>query len=95
MIAFEQQIEAIRRSLSLVRALPANAVWALEVTNDDDDEARSVLNIFAERCDWPPLLAMLHLGEPIDRSDPKETNQFISFRQGTLLVSIIEPEEAL
>lgn len=93
MNAFRQQLEAIGSALLLVQKLPAHTVWALEVTNDDDAESPTVLNIFTEQDEWPILIALLHLGAHTDRSTSQNGEQFVSFRQGTLLVSIIEPEE--
>jgi hypothetical protein len=52
-----------------------------------------VLNIFAEQDEWLSLIASLRLGKHTDRSTDERGDQFISFRQGTLLVSIIEQEE--
>jgi len=93
MSAFRKQLEAIGSALILVQKLPAHAVWALEVTNDDDAESPTVLNIFAEQDEWLSLIASLRLGKATDRSTDEKGEQFISFRQGTLLVSIIEQEE--
>jgi hypothetical protein len=77
----------------LVQKLPSHAIWALEVTNDDDAESPTVLNIFAEESEWLSLIVSLRLGKATDRSTDEKGEQFISFRQGTLLVSIIEQEE--
>lgn len=93
MSSFRKQLEAIGSALILIERLPAHAVWALEVTNDDDAESPTVLNIFTEEEQWLPLIASLRLGKAIDRSTNDKGDQFISFRQGTLLISIIEPED--
>jgi len=87
---FRQQLEAIGSALLLIERLPADAVWALEVTNDDDAESPTVLNVFAPSDAWAKLMVSLRLGKPTDRSTSENGEQFISFRQGTLLISIIE-----
>jgi hypothetical protein len=93
MSAFKQQLEAIGSALLLIQRLPAHTIWALEVTNDDDAENPTVLNIFAEQNEWLSLVVSLRLGKHTDRSTHEQGEQFISFRQGTLLVSIIEQED--
>ena len=89
MSSFQTQLEAIGSALLLIQKLPAQSIWALELTNDDDAESPSVLNIFAEREEWPMLMVSLRLGKPVD----SEKN-FLSFRQGTLHISFIEEEDA-
>jgi len=93
MSAFRQQLEAIGSALLLVQRLPAHAVWALEVTNDDDAESPTVLNIFAEQDEWLSLALSLRLGKNVDHSTDEKGEQFVSFRQGTLLISFIEQED--
>lgn len=88
MSSFRTQLEAMGSALLLIEKLPANTIWALELTNDDDATSPSVLNIFAECTAWMKLQVSLRLGQPVDR----ETT-FISWRQGTLHISFIEQEE--
>jgi hypothetical protein len=88
MSSFRSQLEAVGSALLLIEKLPADTVWALELTNDDDAESPSVLNIFAEREAWPKLQVSLRLGRPVDREET-----FISWRQGTLHISFIEQHE--
>ena len=93
MSTFRKQLEAIGSALLLIEKLPSGAVWALEVTNDDDAESPTVLNIFATEEHWPFIITSLHLGKPTDQNTEGKGDQFVSYRQGTLLVSIIEQEE--
>jgi len=90
MSSFRKQLEAMGSALLLIEKLPADAVWALELTNDDDAENPSVLNVFAGRDAWMKMQVSLRLGTPVD-SDHKT---FLSWRQGTLLISFIEPQES-
>lgn len=85
--SFKTQLEAIGTALLLIQKLPTQTVWALELTNDDDAESPSVLNIFAERVVWPALIEILRLGKSVDQD-----KSFLSFRQGTLHISFIELE---
>lgn len=86
-MSFRQQLEAMGSALILIERLPAQTIWALEVTNDDDAESPTVLNIFADREEWMKLQISLRLGKSVDSE-----SSFLSFRQGTLLVSFIEEE---
>lgn len=88
MNSFRTQQEAIAKAVILIQRLPSHAIWALEVTEDDDIENPTVLNIFADRSEWPSFQMSLRLGKPIDHDET-----FLSFRDGTLLVSFIELEE--
>lgn len=92
---FDRQLEAIGTALLLIQKLPDWAVWALTCTNDDDADSPSVLNIFAPESHWQRLCETLKLGRPVDRSTGEKGSQFLSFRHGTLLISIIEQEETL
>lgn len=93
MTSFQQQLEAMGTALLLIKKLPDGAVWAMTCTNDDDASSPSVLNIFAPECDWAIIRSRLNLGKPTDRSTDEISEQFLSFRHGTLLVSLIEQEE--
>lgn len=90
---FQKHMEAIATANRLIERLPAHAVWALEATNDDDAESPTVLNIFADEDEWIHYIASLRLGKATDRSTSEKGEQFMSFRQGTLLISLIEPED--
>jgi hypothetical protein len=90
---FRTQLEAVGSALLLIEKLHAGTVWALEVTNDDDAESPTVLNIFAEQGNWVDIIAALRLGKATDRSIYEKGEQFMSFRQGTLLISLIEEED--
>ena len=94
MTAFTKQLEAIGTALLLIQRLPAHSIWALEVTNDDDAEHPTVLNIFTDHDEWLSIIGTLRLGKPTDRSTNESGEQFMSFRQGTLLVSLIEQERS-
>ena len=85
---FRTQLEAIGSALLLIERLDDDAVWALEVTNQDTAEEPTVLNIFAEIRQWSRIIERLHLGSGVDAGD-----KFISFRKGTLYISIIEEEK--
>jgi hypothetical protein len=85
---FHMQLETIGSALLLIQKLSDQEVWALECTNDDDAESPSVLNIFTEPERWPHLILLLRLGKPVD-----SYKTFLSFRQGTLHISLIKPEE--
>jgi hypothetical protein len=92
-VSFSKQLEAIGSALLLIQKLPAHAVWALECTNDDDAESPSVLNIFAEEDQWAGIALSLRLGKPVDRNTSDRGEQFVSYRQGTLHISLIQREE--
>jgi len=85
---FRTQLEALGSALLLIERLPEQTVWALELTNDDDAESPSVLNIFTERANWSALTSLLRLGRSVDVD-----KTFLSFRQGTLHISFIEEED--
>ena len=85
---FQRQLDAIGSALILISKLPHRTVWSLCCTNDDDMESPSVLNIFAMKADWQRVRDALKMGEPVDTDE-----NFLSFREGTLLISIIEPTE--
>lgn len=87
---FRNQLEALDAAKLLIQKLPAHAVWSLSVTEDDDYESPTVFNVFAEEEDWPKLMVSLRLGKPVDRSTDEKGDQFLVFRQGTLLISFIE-----
>ena len=90
MTDFQKQMEALGSALLLSQRLQEDTVWALTCTNDDDAESPTVLNIFAKESEWPVLRQLLRLGKSIDRSEPEIPDKFISWRQGTLLISFIE-----
>ena len=90
MSAFQKQLEAVAVATRLIERLPAHAVWALEVTNDDDADSPTVLNIFAPVYDFPGIAMSLRLGKAVDRGE--KDVKFVSYRQGTLHISIIEEE---
>ena len=92
-MSFAQQIEAMGTALILIQKLPEGSVWSLTFTEDDTAESPSVLNIFAYEEVWPELISRLNLGRSVDRSTYGKGEQFMSFRQGTLLISFIEQEE--
>lgn len=81
------QQDAISAGLFLVQKLPDDVAYGLTCTNDD-----SVLNIFAPESRWREIRATLALGEPADRSIESDGEQFLSFKIGALLVSIIEED---
>lgn len=87
MTNFRTQLEALGSALLLIQKLPDGTVWALTITNDDDAECPSVLNVYIEREHWTKYINLLSLGRAIDTSE-----SFMSWRQGTLLVSLINPE---
>jgi hypothetical protein len=85
MSAFRLQLEAIGSALLLIQRLAEGTVWALIVTNDDDQrKAPTVLNIYADPLDWAAICDRLKLKNPCDH----QLDEFISFQQGTLLISI-------
>ena len=90
MTSFQRQLEAIGSALILIGKLPEGAVWSLTCTNDDDADSPSVLNIYLKPGEEPSAVAnTMHLGRfTDDRGD-----DFVSFRQGTLLISLVEQEE--
>lgn len=90
MNAYRHQIEALEAASTLIQKLPDGVVWALEVTNDDDASSPSVLNIFADEDEWLGMIETLRLGIPIDRSTHIGEPLFLSFKQGTLLISFIQ-----
>jgi hypothetical protein len=88
MDSFTSQLEALGTALLLIKKLPATTVWALELTNDDDMENSSVLNIFyRDQAFADQLTTLLRLGEAIDVED-----DFTSWRRGTLLISLIKEQ---
>lgn len=93
MTAWQTQLEAIGSALLLIQKLPDGTIWSLTCTNDDDATSPSVLNIFAPESEWTLLRDRLKLGRAIDQSTRADREQFLSFRLGTLLVSLIEQEE--
>jgi hypothetical protein len=92
-VNFREQLEAIGSALLLIQRLPDGSVWSLTCTNDDDAESPTVLNVYAEWSTWATLIVALGLGKSIDRSTQEVGEQFVSFKQGTLLISFIEQEE--
>jgi hypothetical protein len=94
MSGWKQQLEAIGSALLLIERLPDGAVWSLTCTNDDDAESPSVLNIFAEESEWTTIITRLRLGKVFDRSTTGNEEQFITFKQGTLTISIIQEEQS-
>lgn len=92
MTAFQEQLEAMGTALLMIAKLEQGTVWALECTNDDDADTPSTLNIFTVSSKWDGLRASLKLGRPVDRSTKEVGEQFLSFRQGTLMISLIEEE---
>jgi len=93
MTSFRTQLEAMGSALILIKMLPDGTVWSLTCTNDDDAESPSVLNIFTAEPEWPLFQELLALGKPTDRST-SDGEQFVSFRHGALLVSLIEEEKS-
>lgn len=89
---FNHQLEAIGSALLLIKRLPIHSVWALTCTNDDDAESPTVLNVYAPVEEWSYLQDALKLGKHLNDSH-SGGSKFISFRQGTLLISLIEEDE--
>jgi len=90
MTAFQRQLEAIGSALILIQKLPDHAIWALEVSNDDDTDSPTVLNIFAPTHEWSSLVERLKLGRHTDEGT--KDVMFKSYKQGTLHISIIEED---
>lgn len=88
MSTFRKQMEAIGSALLLIHKLPDWAVWSMTCTNDDDAESPSVLNVFAAEAEWTSLAESMALGKQVD-----EGQGYRSYRQGTLLISLIELED--
>lgn len=84
---FLEQFNALREAATIIRQLPTTAVWAVCATNDDDPEHPTVLNIFIRDTTCQEYLAML----PFKLKTPWDTGAgFVSYRKGSLLISIIE-----
>lgn len=88
---FREQLESIGSALLIIERLPENTIWALEVTEADDAEHPTVLNIFTPQDTWIDLRMRLKLGTPSDTD--KLAGEFESYRSGDLLVSFIHHEE--
>jgi hypothetical protein len=84
---FDKQLTAILTATGLIKRMPFDTCWALEVTDEDDLENPSVLNIFVDSFEWDDLAKMLILDSvPVDRDD---ANGFVSYQEGSLLISFI------
>lgn len=82
----DEQLEALTDARKVIRALPSHTVYSLCVTNDDDREHPSVLNIFLTSSEQKEIIAqMLNLKNPVDTQ-----SDFLSYRKGILLISLIE-----
>lgn len=93
MTSFQKQLEAIGSALLLIKRLPEGSVWSLCATNDDDAESPTVLNVFADEEHWGGITSALGLGRALDRGRAGQSGRlekFVSFRQGTLMISLIE-----
>ena len=83
------QRAALMAAAKLVEELPPGTTFAVEVTDEDTLEEPSVLNIYLKpHQHFNHLASLLRLGEPVD-----QTETFVSYRMGPLLVSLMEPEE--
>ncbi len=86
---WEGQLEALGTALLLIQKLPSGTVWAVTITNDDNGNEPSVLNIFYSEPDtFEMLVHRLRLGAPVDMED-----EFTSWRRGALLISLIKENE--
>lgn len=85
MTPFAAHLEAIQTATELIELFPDGTVWALEVTNEDNGEAPSVLNIFYQEEDFAEsLITLLELDNPYDQGQ-----SFTSWRYGCLHISLI------
>ena len=88
MYHYANQRLALVAAATFVEDLPPGTIFGITVTDDDNEQAPSVLNIFAPKSEWDNLKSLLHLSNPIDESE-----SFTTYRFGPLEVSIQEPEE--
>lgn len=87
------QVTALHTAIRYISAIPAEAYWSLTVTDDDDASSPSVLNLYAPEEYWPKLQSILGLKNPTDRSTNDIGEQFITYRDGALNISLIDIEE--
>jgi hypothetical protein len=86
----EQHRLALLAAARLVLQMPAESTWSICITDYDDPESPGVFNIFVKtEAERVRMRTMLGFGRPYDEGDRHESHKY----QGTLLVSIIEPEE--
>lgn len=88
MTAFQQQLEAMGSALLLIAKLPAGTIWGLTCTNDDDARSMSTLNIYVPEPEWGALAIRLGL----KGSSQYVAGQYISYKDGSLLISLIGQE---
>lgn len=81
----KQQLEAIETAAALISKLPPNTVWALCVTDDDDQDSPAVLNIYGTTASMLDLSDRL-VGEwEIGRG-------YLMLTRGSLEISLITEE---
>lgn len=90
MTTWKDQMDALGTALLLIQRLPQGTTWSLTCTNDDTAESPSVLNIYVIHEGWPQLCERMRLSKPTTRSSREDEDQYVSYRQGALLISLIE-----
>lgn len=85
---FNTQIKALEEAIALLRFLPKDTRWSLSVTDDDGSDSPSALNIFLNPGEDPKTIAQfLRMGKVFQNG-----TDYVSFKRGSLLVSLIEGE---
>lgn len=86
----EEQIAATRAALHLLGKIPPGYRWALTVTDEDDKESPSVLNIYVPEADWKYVANKLQLKLSSDTGAEYESWRVSK----TLLVSLLDEEKS-
>lgn len=88
----EEAAAATRAALHLLVKIPSGYRWSLTVTDEDDYQSPSALNIYVPSTDWRYVANKLQLKWSTEQD---KSPGYISWRvSNTLLVSILDEEQS-